>query len=68
MSIQATNLPQENSSNNEVRSFFDNYFVHQITFPTNQIDAVVGFFMKRNLKIPLIKILFHMEFNGKLIK
>jgi hypothetical protein len=48
MSIQATNLPQESSSSNEVRAFFDNYFVHQITFPTNQIDAVVGFFMKRN--------------------
>jgi hypothetical protein len=48
MSIQTSNLPQENSSNNEVRSFFDNYFLHQITFPTNQIDAVVGFFMKRN--------------------
>ena len=48
MSIQPTNLPQESSSSNEVRAFFDNYFVHQITFPTNQIDAVVGFFMKRD--------------------
>jgi len=42
-----SNLPQDNSSSEEVRSFFDNYFLHQITFPTNQIDAVVGFFMKR---------------------
>lgn len=31
----------------EVRSFFDKYFLHQITFPTNQIDAVVGYFLKR---------------------
>lgn len=44
---QNSNLPQDNSSNDEVRSFFDKYFLHQITFPTNQIDAVVGFFMKR---------------------
>ena len=43
MSIQTSNLPQENSSNNEVRSFFDNYFVHQITFPTNEIDAAAVF-------------------------
>lgn len=30
-----------------VRSFFDNYFRHQITFPSNQIDAIVGYFLKR---------------------
>jgi hypothetical protein len=47
MLSQNLNLPQSNSSSDEVRSFFDNYFLHQITFPTNQIDAVVGFFMKR---------------------
>jgi hypothetical protein len=47
MLSQNSNLPQSNSSSDEVRSFFDNYFLHQITFPTNQIDAVVGFFMKR---------------------
>jgi hypothetical protein len=45
----ATNLPQPEASDSsqEVRTFFDKYFRHQITFPSNQIDAVVGFFMKR---------------------
>jgi len=47
-----TNLPQEqstagNGNNQEVRSLFDKFFLHQITFPSNQIDAVLGFFLKR---------------------
>lgn len=45
----ASNLPPSTTSDSaeEVRNFFDKYFLHQITFPTNQIDAVVGFFSKR---------------------
>lgn len=48
MSIK-TNLPPVPNSDtaDEVRSFFDKYFTHQITFPSNQIDAIVGFFIKR---------------------
>lgn len=45
-----TNLPQPestSSSSDEVRSFFDNFFKSQVTFPSNQIDAVVGYFLKR---------------------
>jgi hypothetical protein len=44
-----TNLPSATSTDtaDEVRSFFDKYFTHQITFPSNQIDAVLGFFLKR---------------------
>jgi|Laugresbdmm110sn_1035088.scaffolds.fasta_scaffold06105_4 hypothetical protein len=43
------NLPPVDAtdSSQEVKSFFDKYFRHQITFPSNQIDAVVGFFLKR---------------------
>lgn len=43
------NLPASSSTDtaDEVRSFFDKYFTHQITFPSNQIDAVLGFFLKR---------------------
>ena len=43
------NLPPNDvkTSDDEVRNFFDKYFLHQITFPTNQIDAIVGFFLKR---------------------
>jgi len=44
-----SNLPSSNttSSSEEVRTFFDKYFRTQITFPSNQIDAVLGFFLKR---------------------
>ena len=47
-----SNLPQEqltsgNGNNQEVRSLFDKFFLRQITFPSNQIDAVLGFFLKR---------------------
>ncbi len=45
-----TNLPQEqttSSSSAEVKEFFDKFFLHQVTFPSNQIDAVLGFFLKR---------------------
>ena len=35
-------------SGQEVRSFFDKYYQQQVSFPTNEIDAVVGFFLKRN--------------------
>ena len=46
---QTSNLPKRTSadSSDEVRNFFDKFFLHQITFPTNQIDAIVGFFLKR---------------------
>lgn len=45
----SSNLPATDPSDSaeEVRSFFDKYFAHQITFPSNQIDAVLGFFLKR---------------------
>lgn len=45
-----TNLPQaeiDSDSSTEVKQFFNRYFTEQLTFPANQIDAVVGFFMKR---------------------
>jgi hypothetical protein len=44
-----SNLPAQQSSDSaeDVRNFFDKFFLHQITFPSNQIDAVVGFFLKR---------------------
>lgn len=43
------NLPSQQQENNrqEVRDLFDNFFKHQVTFPSNQIDAVLGFFLKR---------------------
>lgn len=45
-----TNLPQQTEakdSSEEVRTFFNRYFTEPLTFPVNQIDAVIGFFLKR---------------------
>jgi hypothetical protein len=53
MSTTSTNLPTQPSSDSsqEVKAFFDKFFTHQITFPSNQIDAVVGYFLKRGFDI-----------------
>ncbi len=44
----AGNLPFSDNNNPtaEVSQFFDKFYVNQISFPSNQIDAVVGFFEK----------------------
>jgi hypothetical protein len=36
-----------NNSDTAVKTFFDSYFLKQISFASNEIDAVVGFFQKR---------------------
>lgn len=44
------NLPQATTntdSNAEVKSFFNRYFTESVSFPAAEIDAVVGFFLKR---------------------
>ena len=46
----SSNLPSVNASD-EVRQFFDKFFVHQVSFPSNQIDAVVGFFLKHGFDV-----------------
>ena len=46
----ASNLPQSLPAANsaeQVKQFFDTYFVQQLSFPVDQIDAVVGFFKSR---------------------
>lgn len=43
-----TPVSQNTDSSSEVKQFFDKFFVHQVSFPSNQIDAVVGFFLKRD--------------------
>lgn len=46
-----TNLPLNTQyTNREVRQFFDSYFTAEVTFPTAQIDAVLGFFQKRGFE------------------
>jgi hypothetical protein len=40
-----------NDSSGAVKTFFDNYFLSQISFAASEIDAVVGFFTKRGFEI-----------------
>jgi len=44
----SSNLPSQefSSSSDEVKVFFDKFFANEVSFPSNQIDAVVGFFTK----------------------
>jgi len=44
----SSNLPLSNvvGSTVEVKEFFDKYYTTKVSFPSNQIDAVIGFFMK----------------------
>jgi hypothetical protein len=44
-SIEETIRP--NDSADKTRLLFDRYFTKQISYPSNQVDAVVGFFRKR---------------------
>ena len=46
--MNTTNLPPATTTDtsDEVKSFFDKYFTHQISFHSNQIYAVLGFFLK----------------------
>jgi hypothetical protein len=49
-----SNLPStidKSNPNATVRDFFDKFFTQQISFPADQIDAVVGFFLKRGFDI-----------------
>ena len=40
-----SNIPkQNNDSNQPVKEFFNNYFNETIAFPSNDVDAVVGYF------------------------
>jgi hypothetical protein len=46
MSLNLNNTETIDSSN-EVRNLFDKFYQNEVTFPAVQIDAVVGFFLKR---------------------
>jgi hypothetical protein len=53
--MKPTNLPQNdnaefNDSSQEVRNFFDKFYQKEISFPVNQIDATVGYFLKRGFE------------------
>lgn len=50
MSTNKLNLPKEpvTDSAAEVKQFYNEYFTKPLSFPSNQVDAVVGFFESRN--------------------
>lgn len=42
-----TNIPTQSSDSSvAVRQFFDKFYNHQVSFPTNEVDAVVSFFLQ----------------------
>lgn len=47
-----SNLPNSPASDSaaEVKEFFDQYYSKSISFPSNDVDAVVAFFQKRNFE------------------
>lgn len=47
-----TNIPVTTSdSSTDVKQFFDKFFVNEVTFPANEVDAVVGFFVKNGFDV-----------------
>ncbi len=41
----ASNLPRRDDSNDDVtKRFFNTYYTSSLAFPSNEVDAVVGFF------------------------
>jgi hypothetical protein len=42
-----TDTIKSNDSAEPTRQFFDRYFTETVSYPSNQVDAVVGFFKKR---------------------
>ena len=48
----SSNLPNQSQpdSSTEVKTFFNNFFNDPISFPAGEIDAVVGYFMKRGFE------------------
>ena len=48
----ATNLPAQVSqdSGSEVKEFFNQYLTERISYPANDVDAVIGFFEKRGFE------------------
>jgi hypothetical protein len=42
--------PPKEDSAEDTKNFFDRYFKKQLSFPASQIDAVVGYFLKRGFE------------------
>jgi len=46
------NLPKQNSTDSadEVKEFFNQYLTQRISYPSNQVDAVIGYFENRGFE------------------
>lgn len=49
-SITDKSISQTTDSGTEVKEFFNNYYSKKISFSSNQVDSVVGFFKKRGFE------------------
>jgi hypothetical protein len=50
----SNNLPSPqftDSTTIDVKQFFDKFYVNRLSFPANEIDAAVGFFLKREFDV-----------------
>ena len=47
-SLPSTNAADQNSDK-QVTEFFDKYYTKSISFPTNDVNAVIGYFEKRGI-------------------
>jgi len=50
----AGNLPLSSTradSSTEVKQFFDKFYTNQVSFPSAEIDATIGFFLKRDFDL-----------------
>jgi len=45
-----TTIVENTDSSRDTRLLFDRYFNKEISYPSNQIDAVIGFFEKRGFE------------------
>lgn len=47
-----TNLPKEQTTDSagEVKEFFNQYLTQKISYPSNQVDAVIGFFENKGFE------------------
>lgn len=43
--------PEQSSSDVEIKQFFDKFYTNEVSFPAAEIDAVVGFFQRRDFDI-----------------
>jgi hypothetical protein len=47
-SVTSTNLNTDSASTTKI--IFDRFFENEISYPSNQVDAVIGFFVKRGFE------------------